>query len=504
MNGSAAMPMLLPQYIITRADRKRQQETEYARQAFECELEDMLEPMPDAPDDNVTDSIDEKVEAAVAFLFGKELEITVEDTNGDATAAAQELIDTVWGVKERRIPLLAELSVNGMLGGQGIIRIKPQKNGALRLVVLDPASVFVKTMPQDCKVPKLFCIEYSEEETGPDGRPVNVYYREEIARVDPDADESDDYDPFGDSEASWLVQHWTRQGEQGNWFPAGDPLPWPWSFPPIFSCQNRVRPNNYWGRPDVTKNLVKLVESFNTTNSTTQKLGRIMAGALIWAKGTGVTDLEPEPGKIVILPSPDSEMGAVPLQLDFAGLQGIADRLQSRIDERTGVPGIATGRASAMPGGNMSGIAIELLFMSLIKRNDMKKCLYGGLILDVSRAILIMSGFSPDIKLSLKWQNPLPNDDLSSWQAAALAKQSGVSDQTILEERGYDSKEEMERNREEDAMKMIAFSRGQGMPPGQPAPAMQGQMVGNMGANSEQPQGDPGAASSSPFIGRNL
>jgi hypothetical protein len=494
-SNQAAM-MAQPQYEITDADRKRQADIAYAWKAYEGELEPPLDPMDDQPDDNVVANyIEDKVEAAKDFLFGKEVEISVED---GVAEEVQAFIDETWGEKESRIPLLQELYVNGALAGHTFLRIVPQPDGSFRLVAVDPYCVFVKTMPQDCRTVLLYCIEYCTQEMS-NGKAVNVYYREEIARIDPQQNDPDSSGVFTDKDTRWLIQHWTREGDRGEWMPAGDPLSWPHPFPPLFHCPNMVKPNSFWGKPDVTKSLIKLNEALNVTNSYTQKLGRVMTGTILYASGTGLTELDYTPGHVTIMPTPDGKIEAVQLQADFAGLQNSSDRLQSRIDEQTGVPGIATGRASAMPGGNMSGIAIELLFMSMIKRNDTKKCLYGKLILDVTRALLILKGFSPDIKLTLNWQNPLPNDDSASFQAALLAKQIGVSDQTLLEERGYDPIEEMERNQTEDAQKLLNFSRGQGMPPVAP-PLAQGQPGGNEGASGEQPGQQQ---RESPFVGRN-
>src|SRR5690348_10932112 len=109
--GQAAM-MQQPQYQITAADRKRQEDIAAAWQAYESELEDPLEPMEDQPDDNVVDGLDDKIEAAKDFLFGKELEISVED---GVAEEIQAFIDETWGEKEARIPLLQELNINGML-----------------------------------------------------------------------------------------------------------------------------------------------------------------------------------------------------------------------------------------------------------------------------------------------------------------------------------------------------------------------------------------------------
>src|SRR5581483_11919108 len=125
----------------------------------------------------------------------------------------------------------------------------------------DPATVFVKTAPQDCETVELFCIQYcTDEKLG--GRPARIYYREEITRIDPDHD-GDDGDPFADIDATWRIQHWSRIGDRGDWTAAGEPIVWAHNFPPLFSCQNMPRPNDHWGIPDITPSLIGMNNALN-------------------------------------------------------------------------------------------------------------------------------------------------------------------------------------------------------------------------------------------------
>jgi hypothetical protein len=442
-----------PQYKISDADKERQQRIAASWQAYDGELDPPLIPMPGEPDDNVVGNyIEDKVDAGVQFLFGKEVEISLDES---APQEAQDFIDRIWGEKETRIPLLQGLAYNGAMAGQAFIRIVPTDDKSFRLVEVDPSTIFVQTAPQDCNTVELFCIEYCVEGDALDARnkPLRTFYREEISRVDPQQDDPDSQNAMQDMDTTWLVQHWTRIGDKGPWQSAGDPIVWPYPFPPIFSNQNMKRPNSFWGKPDVTKNLIGLNKALNLGDSNINRILKLYASPLITATGVGDTIMDIRPGRIQGLP-PEGKLDALALTTDLANALTFAGRIQSRIDEQTAVPGIVTGRESAMPKGNISGIAIELAHMSIIKRTDLKRCLYGKLIIDVTTALLILGGFSPDIKATLNWQNPLPNDDLATAQAAVVKGQVGVSEQTLLEEMGYDAKEEQKRKQAESEAKM--------------------------------------------------
>jgi len=458
-----------PQYEITEKDKKRAKSIAFAWKAYEGELDPPLEKMPGHPDDNVlSNRMQPVVDRGVEFLFGKELEISV----GQDAPEAQELLNTAWGRKEKRVTLLQKLAMNGAIAGSAFLRIVPEPNGSFRLVLVDPAIVYVQTAPQDCDTVTLYCLQYRVQEQSDGVRPNEVYYREEIARIDADQD-GDDGDPFADTDAQWRIQHWSRKEDQETWTASGDPIIWPYPFPPLFSCQNLLKPNDFWGYPDITPDLIGVNNSLNLVQSDINRTLKLYGNPMLYSVGIGEQIIDVKPGKITQLPTPESKIEAVNIVSDVANGLTFAANLRSDIDEQSGVPAVATGRIADLPRGNMSGIAIELLFMPILKKTDKKRCLYGELIIDVSQALLVLSGMNGDSTINLPWQSPLPSGDLQSVQAAQLKKQIGISNQTLQRELGYDPVEEAEFNQQEDAQQLIAYSRGQGLPPMPPQQQMQ-------------------------------
>src|SRR5258708_26359725 len=180
-----------PQYELTDADRARLERIASAWKAYEGNLEAPLKKMDREPDDNVmSNRCQPIVDRGVDFLFGKEIEISVEE---GAPQEAQDVLDKIWGRKEARIPLLQKLGMNGAAAGQAFLRIVPGNDGSFRLVVVDPSTCFVKTAPQDCETVLLYCIEYHTDEKQ-NGQPVRISYREEIARIDPESDDTTQYE----------------------------------------------------------------------------------------------------------------------------------------------------------------------------------------------------------------------------------------------------------------------------------------------------------------------
>jgi hypothetical protein len=458
-------PAQQPTYVITDKDRARQKDIQEAWAAYDGDLPKPLKPMEGEADDNILDNCCAPVVNTIDdFLFGKELEISVEE---GSPQEAQTLLDKTWGRKETRLPLLQDVGMNGSIAGRAFLRIvpskdKPGRQKTFRLIAPDPSIIFVKTAPQDCDTVLLYCIEYSTTEQI-EGKPREVFYREEIARIDPDGNALRD---MPDDDDTWSIQHWTRIGNHGPWTPAGEPIIWPYPFAPLFSCKNLPRPNEFWATPDVTKDLIGLNNALNLVMSCINRTGKLLGNPILYGVGMGEGKIDRAPGVIANLPLPESKIVAVTLTTDIANMLKVVADLRSSMDERTSVPGVATGRIATMPRGNLSGIAIELLFMSLLKLVDKKRCLFGDLIINVSKALLVLAGMSGDIDMEISWSSPLPKDDLPGIQASIAKLEIGISKSTVQRENGYNPEEEAALNDTEDARNLEKLQAQQAvMPP---------------------------------------
>lgn len=456
-----------PLYTVTDEDKTRQKRIAEAWKAYNGEFDKQLEKMEDQPDDNVIENqCAGIVDGGVNFLFGQELGIHTEE---NAPQEAQDFLDSVWGRKERRVPLLQDLGYNGAIAGTGFLRIVPAKKGkTFRLITVDPAIVCVQTAPQDCETVMLYHLEYCEKQEV-NGKDQNVYYCEEISMIDPDQDEADQGDDeMADVDASWTIQHWTRIGDRGEWTPAGDPITWAYPFAPIFPCKNLPRPNSFWGKPDITADIVGLNNALNLNESDINRSGKINGNPIITAVGVGESNIDHKPGRIISLPTLESKILAVQISGDIANMRAFSEDLRSSIDQIAGFPGVATGRLTAQPKGDMSGVAVELLYMPALKKTQGKRMRYGELIINVSKALLILNGMSGDIDISLTWESPLPSDNVPAVQAAVAKLNLGYSKTTLIRETGGDPDEEAELNAAEAQDQMTKFSRGQGFPPAPP------------------------------------
>jgi hypothetical protein len=449
-----------------------------AIKVYEGDFPKPLKISPNQPDDNaIVNKMRTIVEKGVAFLFGPELgiEATDETTSSAKDSPIQDFVEGLWGDSDQKMTLLSKVATNGGLFGQCFVKLIPSQSSMKypRLVNLNPRNIRIVTDPEDCDLHIAYIIEYPS---------ANDWQKKQIiARVDPDglADITGQYD----LDDKWTIVNYVRKGQDSAYVQAGTPVEWPYPFSPIFTCQNTPCPNEAWGDPDLTENLIHQNKVLNFLLSNLIRIAKYHAHPITYATGLSASQIQLAIDDLICLPSPESKIEKLAAMDNFGGVLQIIANVMSNIDESSHVPGVALGRLTDLPKGTISGVALQLLFQPLIERTVQKRRLYGGMIRDITRAAMVVSDIIPleqyeDYQVDLRWSNLLPIDDLAAAQTAQLLQAIGVSQSTLLQELGYDPDSESDKTDQENTRKATAFSRGQGMPPAlpntqQPSQAMQ-------------------------------
>lgn len=451
----------LAQAPASQQERDRQHQIKEAWKAYRGELQNPLKVAANQPDDNVkTNRCAPIVDKGVSFLFGPTLKIEcMEDRGG-----MQEFVDGLWGDDDDKMTLLSQAAINGGVCGQVFIKLIPVQGRMRypRIVVMDPSLVRIITHPDDCSLVLAYIIEYPGLN--------ELQKRQVIARVDPDnlAGIAGEYD----LDDTWTITNYQRRGQLGTWYQVGDRQDWLWPFPPILTCQNLPNPNEPWGRPDLTQDIIGINAVLNFIQSNTSRILKFHAHPKTYAVGLSATQINIGVDDLICLPSPDSKLANLEMHSDLKSSLDFIKDIRDSMDEQSRVPSVALGRLEGLPRGNISGVALQLLFQPLMEKTIQKQRLYGRLIREVTRAALVMVGLLPieqfeDYPIEIHWQNLLPVDDLLAAQSAILLKQLGVSAATLLAQLGYDPDDEANKTQEESQRAMVAYTRGQGMPPAQ-------------------------------------
>src|SRR5579885_1924751 len=452
----------LAQSPPSQADAERLQHMKAAWKAYKGDFSKPLKVTQGKIDDNLlSNRCAPIVDKGVSFLFGQTLKVEGTDGNTDI----QDTIDGLWGDDDDRMTLLSKAAINGGVCGHAFIKLIPAQGQMQypRLVVMDPLLVRIITHPDDCELVLAFVIEYPTAN--------GMQKRQIIARVDPDnmAGIAGEYD----LDDYWTINTYIRStvgGAVTSWQPVGEPETWDYPFPPIFHCQNLPNPNEAYGKPDLTPDIIDMNRALNFNQSNTNRIIRFHAHPKTWAKGLRTSQISIGIDDVIVLESKDGEIGTLEMHCDLASSLNFAAVLRADMDEQSRVPAVALGRQADLPKGNISGVALQLLFQPLIEKTTQKQRLYGKMIRENTRAALVIAGKISladyeDYQIDLHWQNLLPVDDLAAAQTAQILQAIGVSNTTLLQQLGYDPDAEADKSATEDAKKLVQFSRGQGMPP---------------------------------------
>jgi hypothetical protein len=454
-------PQSIAQAPIPQADADRKQAMKEAWKSYRGEFQAPLKVKANQPDDNVlTNRCSPIVNKGVSFLFGQVLKLECTD---------QEFLDGLWGNDDKKMTRLSKFAMNGGVCGQVFAKIIPAQKRMRypRIVTLDPMLVRIITSPDDCELTLAYVIEYP----GANG----LQKRQIIARVDPDG-MAEAYGEF-DLDDTWTITNYARRGQTGVWLQTAPPETWPYPFAPIITGQNLPMPNEAWGIPDLTYDLIQMNKVLNFIKSNTSRILKFHGHPKTYATGVNASQINTAVDDVICLPSPDSKLANLEMHSDLHSSLAFISQLRDDMDEQSRVPAVALGRLEALPKGNISGVALQLLFQPLIEKTVQKQRLYGEFIRDISRAALVVSGklaieAYEDYTIDVHWQNLLPNDDLQAAQTSLIYEQLGVSIETLLMKLGFDPNDEAKKKTKEDMQKMVNYSRGVGLPPvpSQPQP----------------------------------
>lgn len=427
------------------ADAKRHQRIHRAWAMYRGDQPKPLRVEEGEPDDNVRLNLAGLVvDTGVDALFGQDIRIEVMDgdqVHEEATAHAQAVISA-----NRDMLLWQATATNGAVAGHAAIRIHPAPEtmpGALpRLLVVDPEMLRVQWAPDDVGLVEAYILTWTErDDTGKE-----VAKRQVIER----------------DGAAWVVRDQTNTGRA--WV-TDDETPWGYTWAPIADTQNLPEPNAYYGRPDLTEDVLGTQLALNRVMSNASRVQRIHGHPKVVAKGVGDGDLDVGPDEAIVLPDPDSDIFLLEPRATVADHLELFRTVKAALHEIARVPEITAGRLDGV--GQLSGLALKILYGPLVRKTEVKRRLYGALVEQVAVRVCELAGMGPGLRAEIRWPEIIPSDPLPEAQAAEALQRAGVSQATTLAEMGYDPQAEADARAQDqqnigDAL-LTAFDRGAGV-----------------------------------------
>jgi len=485
-NSQQKQQKTLAQADVPHEDQVRKRQMERAWKIYEDEFDKPLKVEKGEIDHNViSNRCAPIVDKGVSFLFGETIKIEPGKRTGDETAKPdkkkEDFLTGLWGDDDDMMTLLSEIAVNGGVCGQTFVKLVPAQGSQKypRLVNLNPSIVRKVTDPEDCKVDWAYIIEYTVQS--------DKQKRQIIARVDPHADTANLGNTLDDY---WTITNFEKKTTEQTWSQIGEPEDWLYPFAPIFTAPNLPKPNKPWGTPDLTEDIIGQNETLNFNDSNTSGIIYYHAHPKTIATGVNLDQLKTGPGDVTILPDPNSKVYNLEMVSNLESSRNFSADIRMTMDERSRVPAVALGRLENLPGGgDIPATTMKLMFQPLIEKTTQKRRLYGKLIREVSRAALVLGGELSieeyeNYPIEIHWPNLLPVDKMKDAQSAKALQDAGVSQDTALQEIGYDAEEEAKKREEETKAKMETQQQ-MGMVPPQMQQNQQNQQQDN---NQQQEQ----------------
>lgn len=407
---------------IVAEERARLERYQKAWDAYFGTFPPALKVKPGSVDDNVAvNYVRLIVDKGVSFLFGQAMQWELDSDSSERTPAEMWLDECVRTNGGQL--LWQKLAVNGGVCGHCYLKIVPSATpgGYPRLINLSPEYVTVVCDPDDIDQVWRYIIQYPAK--GTEGERLVV--RQVIER---------------DAGGRWTITD-EISVNNGAW-ETRQAIQWPWAWAPVVDVQNLPSPNEYYGIADVEEDVLGLNYAINFTLSNLQRIIRFHAHPKTWGAGFAANTLNVGVDETIVLPA-GATLQNLEMQSDLTSSIQYYERLREALHETAHVPEVATGRLDNA--GQLSGVALRILYQPLIDRTEQKRLTYGGLIVELFRRLLEMAGYGGDNLATLTWPELVPSNRLEELQAALLERQVGVSDDTLLRGLGYDPDQEREK-----------------------------------------------------------
>lgn len=409
-------------------------------------------------DDNVRINVAKAlVNKGVSWLFGADraLGFGVEDDE-----ETEEALDEIWPVMQRAVTF-HHLGVNGAVTGHTFCRML--EDG--RIIVWDPSNVTVEWDEED--IERVLEYRYTWTMAGTDDTQLLPGVRRQR---------------FIRQEGSWLVvdEKGEGSGEEGWTELARSTWSRPWA--PIFHAQNLPMPNEFWGEPDLTTDVLDLIDAMQAVAGSTRKMVRHRGHTLPWSsgqRGEDIAEIDVSLGRWLAFPNKDVKVG----QLEAASPEGVKwfyEKLWEAFHYVTRTPPIAFG---VMEMANVKEDTVELAYSPAVELTEDKRLTYGPMVSEIAARKLELAGKLPkaeegteaqSVQPMPNWPSVIPKGDRAEAEGLEADRRMGVvSKQTVAEKRGYDWAVEEPRLAEEGKVAAeaaaAAFNRGDG-PPEPPEP----------------------------------
>jgi hypothetical protein len=220
----------------------------------------------------------------------------------------------------------------------------------------------------------------------------------------------------------------------------------PWGFLPVVHIQNIAQPYFYEGLSDVEP-LIPLQDELNTRLC--DRANRITFQSFKMYLGKGIEGFENKPVSPGRMWYTDNMEATIE---EFGGDETTPSEnfhiaeIREAMDKTSGVTPVVAGVLKNKLGNLTSAVALRLVLMGMLSRNERKQFTYGEGLKKIARMVLgildtanIYKSSEADREVEIVFPNPLPEDVLEKLKEAQIKKELGVPAEQVLRELGYET-----------------------------------------------------------------
>ena len=112
--------------------------------------------------------------------------------------------------------------------------------------------------------------------------------------------------------------------------------------------------------------------------------------------------MQVSPDGMIILPSSESAIEVLEMNGNLSDSLAFATRTITT-HGRTQPHTVYCDVLYRSPKGQISGIALQILFQPITQKTESKRVLYGDMLIELCQHVLELAGFDPDIDITIHW-----------------------------------------------------------------------------------------------------
>lgn len=219
----------------------------------------------------------------------------------------------------------------------------------------------------------------------------------------------------------------------------------PWGFLPVVHIQNIAQPYFYEGLSDVEP-LIPLQDELNTRLS--DRANRITFQSFKMYLGKGIEGFENKPvspGRMWYTDNTDATIEQFGGDSATPSEELHVSEIREALDKTSGVTPVVVGVLKNKLGNLTSAVALRLVLMGMLSRNERKQFTYGEGLKKIAKMVLEIldkagayKTAEADREMEILFPNPLPEDTLEKLKEAQIKKDLGVPTEQVLRELGYE------------------------------------------------------------------